>query len=72
MTYQNGIELEIGSITLNAVAEAVEQAGGILHNTNAEHNRVYGYHRAGDYGYTQGDSATTSKPVWRVERVTCQ
>tara|TARA_R100001086_G_scaffold168110_1_gene91318 strand:- start:1618 stop:2553 length:936 start_codon:yes stop_codon:yes gene_type:complete len=68
-----GIELEIGAITLKAVAEAVEAAGGILHNcsnlgTGGGHNTVYPYHTSARYGYNHGDSATTEKPVWKVER----
>ena len=63
MSYQMGIELEIGSITLNAVREAVEEAGGLLHNETS----VYSYHRA-PMSRESKDSATTEVPIWRVER----
>ena len=68
MTYQMGIELEIGAITLDAVAEAVEAAGGILHNTDTGNNTVYPYHQSARYGYNHGDSKQTEKPVWKMER----
>ena len=67
MTYQMGIELEIGAITLNDVRDAVRAAGGILHNTESGANRVYPYHGARRFGYNHGDSATTEKPVWKIE-----
>ena len=67
MAYQNGIELEIGSITMDAVREAVESAGGLLRNTD----RVYSYHgspRTTIDGEEYFDSKNTQKPVWRIER----
>ena len=65
MTYQMGIELEIGAITLNDVREAIEDAGGKLHNTS----RVYPYHQARRMGMTDEDmdSKLSEVPVWRVE-----
>ena len=69
MAYQNGIELEIGNITMNAVAEAVRSAGGILLNTESGDNRVYGYHSSPRTfrGLNYQDSANTEVPVWRLE-----
>ena len=76
MSYQMGIELEIGCLTLNEVAEAVEEAGGILHNTFGSsmypegYMAVYPYHGARREGMTdiQMDSDQTELPFWRVER----
>ena len=69
MSYQNGIELEIGNITMNAVAEAVRSAGGLLLNTARGDNRVYGYHSspATFNGVDYTDSKNTEVPVWRIE-----